>query len=100
MSFAVADGRGGVAGVGMDRPYPAASLSKAMVLVAFLRQAERRARPDPAERESLGYMIRLSDNASADAIYAQARRRADARAGARRRHAPLRDRRPLGRRHA
>lgn len=66
VSFAVAGDRGGIAGVGMDRAYPSASLSKAMLLVAFLR---RHAAPTPAERESLGYMIRLSDNASADAIY-------------------------------
>jgi len=66
VSFAVADERGGVAGVGIDRPYPAASLSKAMLLVAFLR---READPTRSERETLGYMIRLSDNASADAIY-------------------------------
>jgi len=72
VSFAVADGRGAVAGVAINRQFPSASLSKAMVLVAFLRQAERRRRPPtPAERESLGYMIRLSDNGSADAIYAK-----------------------------
>jgi hypothetical protein len=72
VSFAVADGRGGVAGVGLNRPFPSASLSKAMVLVAFLRQADRRRTPPTAaERESLGYMIRLSDNASADTIYAK-----------------------------
>ena len=66
----MADGRGAVAGLGMDRQFPSASLSKAMVLVAFLRQAERRrAGPTPAEVQSLGYMIRLSDNESADAIY-------------------------------
>jgi hypothetical protein len=72
VAFAVSDGRGAVAGVGLDRPFPAASLSKAMVLVAFLREAERRGRPpSAAERESLGYMIRLSDNGSADTIYAK-----------------------------
>ena len=72
VAFAVADGRGAVAGVGLRRRFPAASLSKAMVLVAFLRRAERRGRPPTAaERESLGYMIRLSDNASADTIYAR-----------------------------
>ncbi len=72
VAFAVTDGRGAVAGVAMHRPFAAASLSKAMVMVAFLRRAERRARPPTAaERESLGYMIRLSDNASADAIYAK-----------------------------
>jgi beta-lactamase family protein len=66
VSFAVADRRGGVAGVGIDRRYPAASLSKAMLLVAFLR---RKTAPTRSERETLGYMIRLSDNASADTIY-------------------------------
>ena len=72
VAFAVADGRGAVAGVGLDRQFPSASLSKAMVLVAFLRQAERRGvRPTAAELESLGYMIRLSDNGSADTIYAK-----------------------------
>jgi len=72
VSFAVADGRGAVAGVAIHRTFASASLSKAMVLVAFLRQAERRGRPPTAaERESLGYMIRLSDNASADSIYAK-----------------------------
>ena len=70
VSFAVADGRGAVAGVDLNRQYPSASLSKAMILVAFLRQADRRrTQPTPAELESLGYMIRLSDNASADTIY-------------------------------
>ncbi len=72
VSFAVADGRGAVAGLGIDRQFPSASLSKAMILVAFLRQAERRhTRPTRGELESLGYMIRLSDNGSADAIYAK-----------------------------
>ena len=70
VSFAVADDRGGIAGVDMNRAYPSASLSKAMLLVAFLRRADRRGTPPTAtERESLGYMIRLSDNASADTIY-------------------------------
>ncbi len=72
VSFAVADGRGAVAGLAVDRPYASASLSKAMILVAFLRRAERLGSPPTAgERESLGYMIRLSDNGSADAIYAR-----------------------------
>ncbi|HYI36407.1 MAG TPA: serine hydrolase [Thermoleophilaceae bacterium] len=70
VAFAVADDRGAVAGVGVDRRFPSASLSKAMLLVAFLRRADSRGTPPTAaERESLGYMIRLSDNASADAIY-------------------------------
>ena len=71
VSFAVADDRGGVDGVGTARPYASASLTKAMILVAYLRKLAAggaRARPDEL---TLGYMIRLSDNASADEIYGQ-----------------------------
>jgi hypothetical protein len=43
-----------------------------MLLVAFLRQLEATgAEPTDGERASLGYMIRLSDNDSADSIYAK-----------------------------
>lgn len=69
-SFAVADARGGVRGMAMERRFRSASLTKAMILVAYLRKADREHTSIPAfERESLGYMIRLSDNASADVIY-------------------------------
>jgi hypothetical protein len=70
VSFAVGDDRGGLRGVGMDRPYRSASLVKAMILVAYLRKAARAHAAIPAsDRESLGYMIRLSDNGSTDVIY-------------------------------
>jgi hypothetical protein len=70
VSFAVSDPGGNIVGFQPDRRFRSASLTKAMVLVAFLRRAdaERRA-PTEAQIRSLGYMIRISDNASADAIY-------------------------------
>lgn len=68
VAFAVAGERGGVSGLDADRTFSSASLTKAMMLVAFLR---RRAEPTESERVSLGYMIRLSDNESADRIYAR-----------------------------
>ena len=69
VSFAVADDRGGLTGVNTARPYASASLTKAMILVAYLRKlAAAGAREHPDEL-TLGYMIRLSDNASADEIY-------------------------------
>ncbi len=98
VAFAVADGRGAVAGVDMDRAFPSASLSKAMVLVAFLRRAERRQHPtdrgrarepglhDPAVRQR----VRRLD-------LRQGRARPDARAGARGRNAPLLHRHAAGR---
>ena len=69
-SFAVLDEHGALRGVRMHASFPCASLTKAMVLVAFLRLLERRERePSEAELLSLGYMIRLSDNSSADSLY-------------------------------
>jgi hypothetical protein len=70
VAFAVAGERDGVNGVGANRTFRSASLTKAMMLVAFLR---RDTKPTKSERVSLGYMIRLSDNASADRIYARVR---------------------------
>jgi hypothetical protein len=66
VAFAVAGERGGVNGVGVNRTFRSASLTKAMMLVAFLRRGTQ---PTESERVSLGYMIRLSDNASADRIF-------------------------------
>lgn len=71
VSFAVADERGGVRGLAMRRAYPSASLTKAMLLVARLRELAAAGEPlTENERTTLGYMIRLSDNASADQVYA------------------------------
>jgi len=72
LAFAVADERGGIVGHDLDRPFPSASLTKAMILVAYLRKLEaERAELSQSDGLSLGYMIRLSDNASAEEIYAK-----------------------------
>ncbi len=72
VAFAVADERGGVSGLNVDRPFRSASLTKAMLLVAFLRKVDATGRsPSRSDAVSLGYMIRVSDNASADRIYAR-----------------------------
>ncbi len=72
VAFAVADERGGVSGLDPGRGFESASLTKAMILVAFLRQAAATGtEPTHADRLSLGYMIRLSDNSSADRMYAK-----------------------------
>jgi hypothetical protein len=72
VAFAVADDRGGISGVDVHRPFPSASLSKAMILVAYLRKlAAEDGEPSQSDLLSLGYMIRLSDNASADTIYSR-----------------------------
>jgi hypothetical protein len=68
VAFAVADERGGIGGLDPDRIFQSASLTKAMLLVALLRRQDV---PTEAERISLGYMIRLSDNESAKRIYAR-----------------------------
>jgi hypothetical protein len=69
-AYAVADERGALSGVRTDERFQSASLSKAMILVAFLRHLEAtRAQPSPAELLSLGYMIRISDNGSTNAIF-------------------------------
>jgi len=71
-AFAVVSDRSGLTGRSASRPFLSASLTKAMLLVAFLRQVEAAGiEPTKAEELSLGYMIRLSDNASADTIYAR-----------------------------
>jgi hypothetical protein len=70
VSFAVADLRGGIAGLRVNRPYRSASLSKAMVFVAYLRKLEREHRkPARHEEFSLDAMIRVSDNDSATYLY-------------------------------
>jgi hypothetical protein len=70
VSFAVADLRGGIAGYHVRRPYRAASLSKAMLFVAYLNKLAREHRkPDAREAFALDAMIRVSDNDSAIALY-------------------------------
>ena len=68
VSFGVRTRRG-LRGVGTERVVPSASVVKAMLLVAYLRRPEvraRRLRPD--ERALLGPMIRRSDNAAASQV--------------------------------
>jgi hypothetical protein len=69
-SFALIDTRGRLHGFAARRRYISASLSKAMLLVAYLRQIGRR-RPSRTERAILGPMITMSDNDRADWIYAR-----------------------------
>jgi len=72
VAFAVADDRGGISGLDVHRPFPSASLSKAMLLVAYLRElAAEGLEPSESDLLTLGYMIRLSDNASGDTIYSR-----------------------------
>jgi D-alanyl-D-alanine dipeptidase len=69
-SFALIDSHGRLHGFGPRRRYVSASVVKAMLLVAYLRQLGNRP-PSPAERAVLGPMIRWSDNDAADSIYAR-----------------------------
>lgn len=70
VSFAVIDSRGRLRGLHVHRRYRSASVTKAMLLVAYLRRlAAHRGRLTGATRGILGPMIRFSDNDSADAIY-------------------------------
>jgi beta-lactamase family protein len=59
----------GLRGVGVERVVPSASVLKAMLLAAYLRQPGVRQRPlRQAERALLGPMIRRSDNAAASQV--------------------------------
>jgi D-alanyl-D-alanine dipeptidase len=68
-SFALFDSRGRVYGWNPRQRYVSASLVKAMLLVAYLRQLG--GPPAEADDDVLGAMIRWSDNDAADAIYAR-----------------------------
>ncbi len=69
--FAVIGPRGGVKGLDAKRTAPTASLLKAMLLVAYLRQDSVRHRSlGPDDRGLLRPMIRSSDNAAASAVNA------------------------------
>ena len=67
-SWALVDSWGRLRGFAPHRVYVSASLVKAMLLAAYLRQIGNRV-PDGAERASLGPMITSSSNAAADTIY-------------------------------
>jgi hypothetical protein len=59
----------GLRGIGVERTVPSASVVKAMLLVAYLRQPDvRDRRLRRAERSLLGPMIRRSDNAAASRV--------------------------------
>jgi hypothetical protein len=59
----------GITGVGLDRTFPSASVVKAMLLVAYLRQGAVRDRPlRAADRALLDPMIRRSDNVAASRV--------------------------------
>ena len=72
VSIGVIDSRGRFHGYDAGRPYPAASVSKALLLAAELRRLEAAGSGlDGATRALLARMITLSDNDAADAIYAR-----------------------------
>ena len=61
--------RDGLRGIGVERTVPSASVVKAMLLVAYLRQPDVRHRKlRGTERALLGPMIRRSDNAAASQV--------------------------------
>jgi D-alanyl-D-alanine dipeptidase len=69
-SFALVDSRGRLYGYAPRRPYVSASVTKAMLLVAYLRGIGRRP-PTGEEKALLGPMITVSDNDRADAVYSR-----------------------------
>lgn len=71
VSFAVLEPRRPPRGTGLDRAYPSASITKAMLLVAYLRQLDRSdVQLDEATRALLEPMIAYSDNAAASQVQA------------------------------
>jgi Beta-lactamase enzyme family len=70
VSFAVVDTSGELSCHECWRRYTAASIVKAMLLVAYLHSLSVAHRPlTPADRALLGSMIRVSDNDAATAVY-------------------------------
>lgn len=70
VSFAAVGTRGELACYRCRVTYPSASVSKAMLLVAYLnRLAEDQKELAPTHKAQLDLMIRVSDNAAASAIY-------------------------------
>jgi hypothetical protein len=68
VAFATLDGRGRLRGLRRSATYPSASVVKAMLMVAVLRQAGPR--PVPAGRRgTLRRMVTMSDNDAADRMY-------------------------------
>ncbi len=72
VSFAIVDQRGRIHGFRRGTRYSSASLVKAMLLVAYLRQRSvRRRRLHGSDKALLGPMIRVSDNGAANAVSAR-----------------------------
>lgn len=70
VAFAVVDSRDRMHGLRRHAAAPSASLSKAMLLMAYLRAADRgEVALDPASRASLAAMIGWSDNAAASLVH-------------------------------
>ncbi len=70
VSWALIDSHGRMHGLAARRTFISASLVKAMLLVAYLRQVGNRP-PTSAERALLGPMITRSDNKLATAVFAR-----------------------------
>jgi hypothetical protein len=70
VAFAVIDGCGGLRGYDVRRQYSSASIAKALLLPAYLRQRGDAPIPE-GDRALLHSMITLSDNGAANAIYAR-----------------------------
>ncbi len=72
VAFAVQDADGGVRGLDRDGKFSSASASKVVLLAGELRRLrDADERLDRATRSLLERMIRFSDNAAADSIYAR-----------------------------
>ncbi len=72
VSFAIVDQRGRIHGFRRGNRYSSASLVKAMLLVAYLRQRSVRGRRlHGSDKALLGPMIRVSDNGAANAVSAR-----------------------------
>ena len=72
ISFALLGAGRRITGVRTQEQYESASLVKAMILVAYLRQlAEEDREPSDLELTRMGDMIRVSDNFSASELYEQ-----------------------------
>jgi Beta-lactamase enzyme family len=70
VSFAVLASQGALSGVDAGRAYESASLVKAMILVAYLRELAAQGRePTDLELQYMDAMIRVSDNFSATQLY-------------------------------
>ena len=68
VAFAVIGPKGGARGAGLRTQFSSASVSKALLLAAYLHS--HKGKIDAATRSQLATMVQASDNRAADAIYA------------------------------